>query len=83
MRKIKRFLRFFIRRFYYRADGKPIKCEYCGSKDIDCFAQVRVENTNCEEEYFCADCRRGAGYWAYGNFDPSYSRDIFLKMEMR
>jgi len=58
--------------FHGPEDGRPIKCSGCGSENIKSTVKDRMEYIVCEKQYYCADCDKIVGYWAYGWFDPEY-----------
>ena len=50
------------------ADGKPLKCEFCGSRNFET-TDIMAGPMGWEEyTLICADCRELAGHWSYGSW---------------
>lgn len=48
--------------------GKPLKCQYCGSTDLESKTIDSIDHVPCELEVTCSNCKEKVGYWAYGNW---------------
>lgn len=58
-----------IAKGYEDVNGEPLKCSYCGSKNL------KQTEEYCEEHWgvveflmICGDCGKRLGYWAYGEW---------------
>jgi hypothetical protein len=65
---------------YVKADGEPAGCAECQRTDVKLTEKIRDrdEANIFEIEVFCSECGASVGYWAYGYWDPAYSRYIKL-----
>jgi hypothetical protein len=57
-----------IEQGYIQADGTPIKCTNCESKNIGMKNEMYISYGLCEYEKYCRDCGQLLGYWAYGHW---------------
>jgi len=81
MKKLDRFISWVISPFfrwkYYRKDHSPKYCCYCGSKDISYITKETIANVEAEFSCVCVECDKEIGYWAYGYYNPIYSKYTF------
>lgn len=55
---------------YVAEDGEPIKCEYCGSRDLEDCDFYKEDLYVVEYNKRCKQCRKYLGTWAYGKWNP-------------
>ena len=60
---------------FYAKGGEPKKCRTCGGTSFGQTTKAYVGHVAAEIEYHCEQCSSIVAYWAYGYFDPIYTRE--------
>lgn len=71
---------------FYDKDGCPIRCPECGSSHIVDKVEDMIDacyGPVSEMSYACGGCMQLIGYWAYGSYDPAFSRKPPLRWVLR
>jgi len=67
---------FFVsKRLFYDVEGRPKRCTECGCKIFGVLVLESINGIAAEQDYICKDCGATVAFWAYGYFDPKFSRD--------
>lgn len=57
----------------YDADGEPLQCPECGSVRLYRSVKDTAGGEVIEFAVVCHGCKARVGYWACGEYDPSYA----------
>jgi hypothetical protein len=71
---VMRLIFFVAKRFFYDVDGGPKRCTKCGCREFGALVKESINGIAAEQDYICKDCGATVGFWAYGYFDPQFSR---------
>ena len=69
--KLKKIIKWEIKHGYIETNGRPIKCIYCNSEELEDFDEYYLDGYGShllEYSVRCKKCGKTAGIWSYGSW---------------